>query len=155
MEYVGDKLDPAQYGGLKGNAISHYMIEFTNFILYNQDMKNPHAVLAMCIDFSKAFNRQNHHTLMKILNDMKVPSWLLRIIMAFLKDRELILKYKGKLSESKSLPGGTPQGTRLGMFLFLLLINFAGYESSELQNNIGSLITKPLKERKPILKSHM
>ena len=118
-------------------------------------MKNPHAVLAMCIDFSKAFNRQNHHTLMKILNEMKVPGWLLRIVMAFLKDRELILKYKGKLSESKSLPGGTPQGTRLGMFLFLLLINFAGYESSELQNNIGSLITKPLKERKPILKSHM
>ena len=155
MEYVGDKLDWAQYGGLKGHSTSHYLIEFTNFILYNQDMKNPHAVLAMCIDFSKAFNRQNHNTLIQILSDLKVPSWLLKIVMAFLSDRELILRYKGKLSKNKSLPGGTPQGTRLGMFLFLILINFAGYESHELQHNIGSVITKPLKERKPILKSHM
>ena len=38
MDYVGDKLDWAQYGGLRGNSISHYLIEFTNFILYNQDL---------------------------------------------------------------------------------------------------------------------
>ena len=155
MDYVGDKLDWAQYGGLKGNSINHYLIELTNFILYNQDMKHPHAVLTMCIDFSKAFNRQNHNTLIKILSDLNVPSWLLKIIMAFLSDRELILRYKGKLSQSKSLPGGTPQGTRLGMFLFLILINFAGYESHELQHNIGSVITKPLRERKPVFKAHM
>ena len=155
MEYVGDKLDWAQYGGLKGNSINHYLIELTNFILYNQDMKHPHAVLAMCIDFSKAFNRQNHNTLIKILSDLEVPNWLLRIIIAFLSDREHILRYKGKFSQSKSLPGGTPQGTRLGMFLFLILINFAGFNSHELQHNIGSVITKPLKERKPVFKSHM
>ena len=118
-------------------------------------MKHPHAVLAMCIDFSKAFNRQNHNTLIKILSDLEVPNWLLRIIIAFLSDRELILRYKGKFSQSKSLPGGTPQGTRLGMFLFLILINFAGFETHELQHNIGSVITKPLKESKPVFKSHM
>ena len=155
MDYVGDKLDWAQYGGLRGNSISHYLIEFTNFILYNQDLKNPQAVLAMCIDFSKAFNRQNHNTLIKILSDLNVPNWLLKLIIAYLKDRELILRYKGKSSKSKSLPGGTPQGTRLGMFLFLILINFAGFECGEIEKNIGSVITQPLRERKPVLKSHM
>ena len=39
MKYVGEKIDWGHYGGLKGNSISHYLIEFTNFILYNQDMK--------------------------------------------------------------------------------------------------------------------
>ena len=155
MKYVGKKIDWGQYGGLKGNSISHYLIEFTNFILYNQDMKNPRAVHAMMIGCSKAFNRQNHNTLIQILGDLEVPSWLLKIVMAFLTDRELILRYKGKSSNRKSLPGGSPQGTRLGMFLFLILINFAGFESCELEMNIGSVITKPLSERKPIAKAHM
>ena len=96
MEFVVDKIDWGQYGGLKGNSISHYLIEFTNFILYNQDLKNPRAVLAMMIDFSKAFNRQNHNTLNQILSDMNMPSWLLKIVMAFLTDRELGLRYKRK-----------------------------------------------------------
>ena len=84
-----------------------------------------------------------------------MPSWLLKIVMAFLTDRELILRYKGKSSGRKSLPGGSPQGTRLGMFLFLILINFAGFESFELERNIGSVITQPLADRKPIVNSHM
>ena len=155
MKYVGDKIDWGQYGGLKGNSITHYLIELTNFILYNQDLSNPRAVLAMMIDFSKAFNPQQHNTLIRILSDMEVPSWLLKIVMAYLTDRELILRYKGKSSGRKSLPGGTPQGTRLGMFLFLILINFAGFTTTELEHNIGSVITKPLNERKPIKNSHM
>ena len=39
LKYIGKKLDPDQFGGLKGNSISHYLIEMTNFILYNQDLK--------------------------------------------------------------------------------------------------------------------
>ena len=53
MFYVGSKLDPKQFGGLKGNSISHYMIELINFILYNQDYNLPIAVLACTVDFSK------------------------------------------------------------------------------------------------------
>ena len=37
MSYIGDKLDPKQFGGLKGSSISHYMIELVNYILHNQD----------------------------------------------------------------------------------------------------------------------
>ena len=36
LKYVGDKMDWGQYGGEKGSSISHYLIEFVNFILYNQ-----------------------------------------------------------------------------------------------------------------------
>lgn len=155
MEYVGELIDWGQYGGLKGSSITHYLIELTNFVLYNQDLKNPRAVLAMMIDFSKAFNRQNHNTLIKILSDMGVPGWLLRVVMAFLTDRELILRYKGTSSGRKTLPGGSPQGTRLGMFLFLILINFAGFDNSDLVKDIGTHITQPMKDRKPLVRAHM
>ena len=153
LEFIGDKMDPKQFGGQKGNSITHYLIEFVNFILYNQDMTNPNAVLALMVDFSKAFNRQDHNTLITILSDMGCPRWLLEIVIAFLSERELIVKYKGLNSERKSLPGGSPQGTRLGMFLFLVLINFAGLPAGDLDVNIGETITN--KRRKPMGTTHM
>ena len=59
--------------------------------------------------------------------------------MAFLSNRRMIVRYKGKQSGIKSLPGGGPQGTLLGLFLFLVLINDAGF-SGQL-NNAGELAT--------------
>jgi hypothetical protein len=118
-------------------------------------MSNPHAVLALMVDFRKAFNRQNHNILVTILSKMGVPGWLLRIVIAFLSDRELIVKYKNGQSGRKYLPGGSPQGTRLGMFLFLILINFAGLNFEEMEDNIGKLVTKPLPKRRPMEKIHM
>ena len=76
LEFVGDKLDLGQYGGVKGSSISHYLIDFINFILYNQDLAIPHAVLAAMVDFSKAFNRIDHNTIITILSEMGVPGWV-------------------------------------------------------------------------------
>ena len=118
-------------------------------------MTNPHAVLTLLVDYAKAYNRSDHHTIITILSDMGVPKWLLKIVISFLSERELIVRYKGKESSKKKLPGGTPQGTRLGMLLFLVLINFAGYTPKARANQIGSEITKLRKERKPITKTHM
>ena len=73
---------------------------------------------------------------------MGVPGWLLQIVIGFLSDRELVLRYKGVTSGRKRLPGGGPQGTRLGLFLFLILINAAGF--GILQKHTGEHITKPL-----------
>ena len=52
----------------------------------------------------------------------------------------MIVKYKGKLSNAKLLPGGGPQGTLLGLLLFLVLINDLGFENQ--LNNVGELITR-------------
>ena len=139
LEYIGEKIDFRQYGGIKGNSITHYLIEFLNFILLNQDSTDQTAILACMVDFSKAFNRQNHNLLITKLSDMGVPSWLLKVVMAFLSDRTMLLRYKGKLSSLKHLPGGGPQGTLLGLLLFLVLINDAGFEGQT--NNAGELLT--------------
>ena len=140
LEYVGDQMDWGQYGGEKGSSISHYLIEFVNFILYNQDMNIPHAVLAVLIDYAKAFNRIDHSKIITILSKMGVPGWLLRIVMGFLTERELIVRYMGGIFDRKMLPGGSPQGTRLGLFLFIILINAAGY--GYLEKNLSEHITQ-------------
>ena len=139
LEFIENKIDFRQYGGLKGNSITHYIIEFINFILSCQDSADQTAVMACMVDFSKAFNRQNHNLLVTKLSDMGVPGWLLKIVMAFLTDRKMIVKYKGQQSSVKSLPGGGPQGTILALLLFIVLINDLGFEGQ--QNNAGDIIT--------------
>ena len=139
LEFIGDKIDFRQYGGLKGNSITHYIIEFVNFILSCQDSVDQTAIMACLIDFSKAFNRQNHNILITKLSDMGVPGWLLSIVMSFLKDRKMLVRYKGKTSSIKDLPGGGPQGTLLALLLFIVLINDLGFEGQT--NNVGELIT--------------
>ena len=116
-------------------------------------MNIPHAVLAALIDYSKAFNRICHNRIITILSRMGVPNWLLRIIMGFLTGRELIVNYQGKKSNRKWLPAGSPQGTRLGLVLFLILINAAGYEHVETQ--LGKHITKKKNKRTIIPHIHL
>ena len=137
LKFIGKHIDFRQYGGMKGNSITHYLIEFVNFILANQDNRTPTAILACMVDFSKAFNRQNHNILITKLSNMGVPAWLLKIVMAFLSKRSMIVRYKGAKSSQKSLPGGGPQGTLLGLIVFLVLINDVGFENQ--QNNAGEV----------------
>ena len=73
--------------------------------------------------------------------------------MGFLTERELIVRYKGRTSGRKMLPGGGPQGTILGLFLFLILINAAGYHN--LEKNIGHQITQKKNKRNVMHNTHM
>ena len=91
------------------------------------------------LDFVKTFNRQDHSILVTKLSDMGVPSWLLKIVISFLTDRTMIVRYKGKNSSRKKLPGGGPQGALLGLLLFLVLVNDVGFENQT--NQTGEIIT--------------
>ena len=135
------------------SSISHYLIEFINFVLYNRDLKEPHAMLAVLINFSKAFNRQDHNILLTLLCGLGVPGWLLNLVASFLQDRELLLRYQGHTAKSRKLPGGGPQGTVLGMFLFIVLINLIGFRGQE--KDVGKVITKPINRRKPMQSIHL
>ena len=139
LDIIGDKLDLRQYGGMKGNSITHYLIELLNFILFNQDNSEPTSVLACFVDFAKAFNRQDHSILVTKLSDMGVPPWLLKIVISFLTDRTMRVRYKGKTPSVKKLPGGEPQGALLGSLLFLVLVNDVGFESQS--DETGEIIS--------------
>ena len=77
--------------------------------------------MACMVDFSKAFNRQDHSLLITKLSAMRVPGWLLKVVVAFLQDRQMLVNYKGKQSTIKSLPGGGFQGTLSALLLFIVL----------------------------------
>ena len=122
-------MDPGQMGGLKGCSTTHYLVNLFHFIYTTGDMPPnlPHAVLLGLVDYSKAFNRIDHTNLIKILAEYKVPTWLLIICIGYLTNRRMIVRFKGKNSTERKMPGGGPQGTLLGVFFFLILINKAGW----------------------------
>ena len=76
---------------------------------------------------------------------MGVPGWLLNLVMGFLTDREMFLRYKGETSNSKPLPGGGPQGTLLGLLLFLVLINDCGFQCKDESESVGEVLTQKKK----------
>ena len=153
LEHVDEQIDSFQYGGRKGTSSNHYLIDLITFILYNQDLPESRAVLATMVDFSKAFNRQNHLILVTKLSDMGVPGWLLKIVIGFLEERQMIVTYNGATSGTKEMPGGGPQGTVLGMFLFLILINKAGIKDQN--RRLGEKLTSAASKRDKLEKMHV
>ena len=83
---------------------------------------------------------------------MGTPGWLLNIFKGFLEERSLKVMYKGKESDRKNMPGASPQGTSLGLFLFLVQINDTGFQ--EENPKLRKLITKTFNKRKAIPVKH-
>ena len=54
----------------------------------------------------------------------------------------------GKTSSTKDMPGGGPQGTVLGLLIFIIAFNFAGTPSTS--SNIGEELTIPKNKQKPM-----
>ena len=64
---------------------------------------------------------------MRILTALKVPHWLLRLIHSYLQHRKMILRFRNCCSSPICLPGGCPQGTLIGVILYILYINPIGF----------------------------
>ena len=125
MPYIEPFIDPGQCGGLKGSSITHYLVKLLNFVHINLDKRQPHAVLLAMIDLEKAFNRVSHQLVIVDLADMNVPGWLLLILISYLTERSMFMRYKGTSSTRKMLPGSSPQGAFLGILLFIIIFNGA------------------------------
>ena len=122
LPIVTPYIDPCQYG-MRGSSVSHYLLQLLKFTHEYLDLKTPHAVVVALVDQAKAFNRVSHQMVIEDLNDMKVPSWLLLILVSYLTGRKMIMTYKGVTASPRDLPGSSPQGAFLGIFLFIVKYN--------------------------------
>ena len=127
--YVSPHLDPDQLGGLPGCSVEHYLVQMLDFTHRNLDRThtNPTAVLTGLVDFSKAFNRIDHNTIVTILASLNIPTCALRLIISYLSGRRMCVRYNGAESSEQAIPGGGPQGGLLTVLLFDLQVNLAGY----------------------------
>ena len=124
MEDISDNLDIGQFGGQTGLGTEHMIVCFIDRILHLLDT-HPHksAVIATSLDWSAAFDRQD--PTLAILKFLKLgvrPS-LIPVLISYLTDRKMQVKFNGEVSSILTLIGGGPQGTLVGGLEYLVQSN--------------------------------
>ena len=77
----------------------------------------------MALDISKAFDRVWHAGLLHKLKSYGISGQIFGLISSFLSNRQLQVILDGKSSQEYPDNAGVPQGSTVGLTLFLLYIN--------------------------------
>ena len=84
---------------------------------------NKMLVGCVFIDFSKAFNTLSHAKMLQKLSTYGINDTELSWFMDYLFNRKQIVLYNGQCSSTSSIRCGVPQGSILGLRLFVIFIN--------------------------------
>ena len=91
---------------------------------YHNTDGNGSTVRVVLVDFKKAFDLIDHWILLNKLKEYDLPVWTFQWIADFLRNREQRVKLAQDChSEWGSVPAGVPQETKLGPWLFVVMIN--------------------------------
>ena len=111
----------SQFGGRRGSGTEHLIVCYIDRILKLLDsMPSKTAVIAAAADFMTAFDRTDPTiTAAKFIKIGVSPS-LVPILISYLSDRKMIVKFRGAQSTPQNLIGGGPQGTLLGGLQYII-----------------------------------
>ena len=88
-----------------------------------QSFEEKQYVLGVFLDLSKAFDTIDHQILLEKLHHYGIRGLAFEWFHSYLSDRTQQVAVSNKLSESKSIECGIPQGSILGPLLFLIYVN--------------------------------
>lgn len=110
-----------QFGFRAKHSTSHQVLRLTKAISvrFNEDKSTALATL----DIEKAFDSVWHEALIHKLRIYKCPTYLIKIVSSFLRDRKAFVSVANAKSEDYNIPAGVPQGSCLSPFLFNYFIN--------------------------------
>ena len=126
VEDMKSKLDECQYANQEYQSINHYLVKLVDRVLNALDgsTKGEHtAVLCTLVDIWKAFDRQDPTLAIQSFQENGVRASLIPLLMSFFEDRKMFVKWHDVISDLKTLPGGGPQGSSLGLWSFLSQTN--------------------------------
>ena len=115
-------LSSKQYGGVKDCSTEHFLLATWDKIMSCLEGSSNAANL-VSIDFEKAFNRMDHWKCLDALSNMGASTEAVKWTASFLYNRHMSVKIRQARSTPRSVPGGSPQGSILGNFLFCATTN--------------------------------
>ena len=114
-------LTPNQFGFRQNSSTSDAVLEALDNVYSSLDKKE--TVIAVFLDFSKAFDTVNHNILLSKLMNLGIRGRMNDWFSSYLSARKQCVVIDNISSEHKSISMGVPQGSILGPILFLLYIN--------------------------------
>lgn len=111
----------SQYGFLKGKSTETALLAQKEIIL--KAFENKNTCVGVFIDFSKAFDRINHQTLLEKLELYGIRGLPLQLLNSYLEHRNQCVTIENYVSSFQKITTGVPQGSILGPLLFLFYIN--------------------------------
>ena len=116
-------MDPNQFGFIPDSCTTFALISMLHHWFEATDGTGAH-VRAALLDYKKAFDLVDHNLLIAKLYSLGVKPTIVNWVADFLRDRyqRVILNFDC-FSDSKPVRTGIPQGTRIGLWLFLVMIN--------------------------------
>ena len=120
---VLERIDPQQFGAVPKSSATHALISMLHSWLESTD-GNGATTRAVLFDFRKAFDLIDHHVLAQELSTYDFPESIMCWILDFLTNgRQRVKLSCDCVSEWLAVPALVPQGTKLGPWLLLIMIN--------------------------------
>jgi hypothetical protein len=124
MEDVSKNIDIGQFGGQAGMGTEHMIVCYLDRILKLLD-ENQHksAVMAISLDWAAAFDRQDPTIAIQKFIKLGIRPSLIPLLVSYLTDRKMRVKFNGEISDLFTLIGGGPQGTLIGGIEYIVQSN--------------------------------
>ena len=117
------KIGNNQYGAISNSSTTQALINMVHYWTKYTD-ETGSTVRVVLFDYRKAFDLIDHTILFRKLLTLDIPYGKTCWVIDFLKNRQQRVKLEREcLSEWRNTPARVPQGTKLGPWLFILMID--------------------------------